>query len=91
MGNIYSEVGRFIKSKGESDTRNHDAAAARAIDILNITILILVKQKLPKVREVLCFKEQFLNIINDKHVSYDSIYSLNRYFMQFATAARLKR
>jgi hypothetical protein len=91
MGNIYSEVGRSIKSKDQADTRNHDEAVFRAIDLFNATILVLAKQKSPKAREVSRSKEQFLDIITNKNASSESIQSIDRYFMQFAVAARLKR
>jgi hypothetical protein len=91
MGNIYSEVGRSIKTKDQSDTRNHDEAVARAIDLFNATLLVLAKQKSPKAREVSRSKEQFLEIITNKKASPESIQSIDRYFMQFAVAARLKK
>lgn len=91
MGNIYSEVGRSFKTKGQINTQNHDEALARAIDLFDATILALSKSKSPKAREVSRSKEQFLTIIFDQNASAQSIQSLDRYFMQFAVAARLNR
>jgi hypothetical protein len=91
MGNIYSEVGRSFKTQAQADTTNHDEALARAIDLFDATILALSKTKSPKAREVSRSKEQFLTIVSDKNASQQSIQSLDRYFMQFAIAARLNR
>jgi hypothetical protein len=91
MGNIYSEVGRSFKTQGSADTQSHNQAVARAIDLFNVTILVLAKIKSPKAKEVSRSKEQFLTLVLDKDAPQQSIQSLDRYFMQFAVAARLKR
>ena len=91
MGNIYSEVGRSFKTRGQDDKVAHDAAIARAIDLFDATIQSQIAAKSPKAREVLRAKEQFLATVTDSHVSQASISSLDRYFMQFAVAARLNR
>ena len=91
MGNIYSEVGRSFKTRGQADTKTHEEALARAIDLFDATILALVKIKSPKVREVARAKEQFLGCIYDAPMSPKDMQSLDRYFLQFAVAARLNR
>jgi hypothetical protein len=91
MGNIYSEVGRSFKTQGLADTKSHDQALARAIDLFDATILALSITKSPKAKEVSRSKEQFLTLVLDKNASQQSIQSLDRYFMQFAVAARLNR
>ncbi|HUC95700.1 MAG TPA: hypothetical protein VMR76_01945 [Candidatus Saccharimonadia bacterium] len=88
MGNIYSEVGRSFKSK---DQKDHDAAVTRAIDLFDSTVKGLVKQRSPRAKEVLRAKEQFLAIVSDSNSTKESIESLDRYFMQFAIAARINR
>ena len=91
MGNIYSEVGRSFKTSGQADKATHDAAVARAIDLFDATIQSQIAAKSPKAREVLRAKEEFLATIMDSTASQESIDSLDRYFMQFAIAARLNR
>lgn len=91
MGNIYSEVGRSFKTRDDADSKNHDEALSRAIDLFDATILALSKIKSPKAREVSRSKEEFLTTIMNKDASQQSIQSLDRYFMQFAIAARLNR
>jgi hypothetical protein len=91
MGNIYSEVGRSIKTRSDIDLKDHTESLARAINLFDATILALSTAKSPKIKEVLRSKEQFLEVIRDKNASQDSLQSLDRYFMQFAIAARLKR
>ena len=91
MGNIYSEVGRSFSAKSCNNIADRDAAIYRAIDLFNATIDSQIAAKSPKSREILRSKEQFLDIINDDDATSDSIQSLDRYFMQFAIAARLKR
>lgn len=91
MGNIYSEVGRSFKTREQTDTTNHDEALARAIDLFDATILALIRKKSPKAREVARSKEQFLTVLLDNNASQQTIQSLDRYFMQFAIAARLNR
>ena len=88
MGNIYSEVGRSFKTN--TDVATHNAAVARAIDLFDVTIQAQVAAKSPKAREVTRAKEQFLEVVTGSK-SPDSMSSLDRYFMQFAVAARLQR
>lgn len=91
MGNIYSEVGRSLKTKNDLDSHDHTEAITRAIDLFDATIACLVKIKSPKAKEVLRSKEQFLDIATNKDATLEAIQSLDRYFMQFAVAARLHR
>lgn len=91
MGNIYSEVGRSFKNRGLANKKDHDEAVARAIDLFDATIQALNDKRSPKAKEVLRAKEQFLAIVKDSKASQSSIQSLDRYFMQFAIAARLNR
>jgi hypothetical protein len=91
MGNIYSEVGRSFKSMNNIKSEEHQAAVARAIDLFDATVEVLVQKKSPKVREVLRAKEVYLDLVNNRHASPRAIRDLDRYFMQFAHAARLTR
>lgn len=91
MGNIYSEVGRSFKAKEQGDTIGSQAAMSRAINLFDATVNSLVANKSPRVKEVLRAKEQYLATINNMNADLTSIQSLDRYFMQFAIAARLNR
>lgn len=87
MGNIYSEVGRSFKHQADPN----NLAIARALELFDATISAQTKAKSPKAKEVARSKEQFLAIVNDSNASQQAIQSLDRYFMQFAVAARLTR
>ena len=89
MGNIYSEVGRSFKAKVQGDKTSSQSAMSRAIDLFDATVNSLVANKSPRVKEVLRAKEQYLATINNMNADLTSIQSLDRYFMQFAIAARL--
>lgn len=91
MGNIYSEVGRSFKTKSQSSSQDHQEAVSRAIDLFDATIRILIAKKSPQAKEVLRAKEQFLDLVFDDKQSLESVQSLERYFLQFALAARLNR
>lgn len=91
MGNIYSEVGRSFKTQGQDNSSDHDAAVTRAIELFDVTVELLTDIKSPKAREVLRAKEQFLEVVMNTRATQESIQSLDRYFMQFAIAARLNR
>ena len=90
MANIYSEVGRTILAKNSGDDQKFEAALSRALDLFEATIEILNKQKSPRTREVLLAKYQFLSLFFAKRRQEDQV-SLERYFRQFAIAARISR
>lgn len=90
MGNIHSEVGRAFNAKRQGNKSDTQAAVFRAIDLFDATASSLIAKKSPKTKEVLRAKEQFLeHIYSDK--DEESAQSLDRYFAQFALAARLHR
>ena len=86
MGNIYSEVGRTFTSSGT----NRIQAMSRAIDLFDATADSLAKLKSPKLKEVLRAKEEYLRIANAHYLDQTDIQGLDRYFMHFAVAARLR-
>ena len=91
MGNIYSEVGRSFKTQGQIDSIDHQEAVSRAIDLFDASIRILIARRSPKAKEVLRAKEQFLDLALNEKAASEDMQSLDRYFMQFAMAARLNR
>lgn len=90
MGNIYSEVGRSLKAKERGEADDLRQAVTRAIDLFDVTAGSLVSQGSPKSKEVLRAKEEFLSVIYGP-ASAEKARSLDRYFMQFAVAARINR
>lgn len=87
MGNIYSEVGRSFAAKKSHDQDRAEAAKSRAIDLFDATAKSLAKQSSPKLKELLRAKEQYLEALDADSSGAD----IDRYFMQFALAARLHR
>jgi len=91
MGNIYSEVGRSFKTQRQGNSKDHEEAVRRTIVLCDATIHDLIGKKSPKAKEVLRAKEQFVDLAFNSHATVESMQSLERYFMQFALAARLNR
>jgi len=89
MGNIYSEVGRSIIAKQQSKQQDCDYAVVRALDLFDATVDDLIRQKSPRAREVLRAKDEYLHSIYDQHTEPNAFTDIDRYFMQFAIAARL--
>ena len=91
IGNISSEVGRSFNAKRRNDDVDCSQAVIRAIDLFDATISVLITNKSPKSKEVLRAKEVYLTaIFSDKEQAKEN-QSLERYFMQFAIAARISR
>ena len=90
MGNIYSEVGRAVSAKRSGDKVKFENALSRAIDLFDITIDVLNSQRSPRMREVLLAKYQFLSLFFAK-TRTENPETLDKYFRQFAVAARLHR
>lgn len=91
MGNIGSEVGRSITAKRRGDDEAFDGALDRALDLFNATAEVLVEQHSPRVREVLRARDQYLQLFYGDTDSFDDAPALEKYFMQFAIAARSQR
>lgn len=91
MGNIYSEVGRSFKTQGQENSVDHQQAVSRAIDLFDTSIRVLIAKKSPRAKEVLRAKEQFLELALNNSPRSESLESLDKYFRQFAIAARLHR
>jgi hypothetical protein len=67
-----------------------NGAIDRAIDLFDATAEAWASKGSPRTREILRAKEQFLTLFFDETNDMDAE-SLERYFMQFALAARLTR
>ena len=90
MGNIGSEVGRAISAARRDDSTAANAAISRALDLFDATENDLVKsKKSSRLREVLRARDQFLSLFfADNFADADNI---EKYFMNFAIAARSNR
>jgi hypothetical protein len=86
MGNIGSEVGRALVAKHAGKTERSMSAFYRGIDLINATVEAWVSRgKSP--RELLIAREQFAQSI----LTENEDATLEKYFMQFALAARANR
>ena len=83
MGNISSEVGRAIKSR--ENLQRRDGAIDRALNLFAATALC---HKGLRLREVLRARNEFLRLFFDNSMDFSEI---ERYFHQFALAARRNR
>ncbi|HEU0266780.1 MAG TPA: hypothetical protein VFQ70_04080 [Candidatus Saccharimonadaceae bacterium] len=83
LGNIGSEVGRALKAKRDGNEKRMTSAFYRGMDLINATIDSFVKRgKSPY--ELLIAREQFAKSI----LTDDIDVTLEKYFMDFAVAAR---
>jgi hypothetical protein len=89
MGNIGSEVGRAIAAKRRDDVQQLDGALNRALDLFDATQETLAAAGSPRLREVLRARDQFLSLFFADTFADDAD-NIERYFMQFATAARVR-
>jgi len=89
MGNIGSEVGRAISAGKRGDMTSRDNAISRAIDLFDLTVEDLADRKSPRLCEVLRAKDQFLGLFFDDN--FADAAGVEKYFMQFAFAARIAR
>jgi hypothetical protein len=87
MGNISSEVGRSFKYLQSDDKKMAEDALTRAIDLLDATSSGLAKKHSYRAKEVLRAKEEYLHAFYKKKDSA----GIERYFNQFAVAARIGR
>ena len=87
MGNIGSEVGRAIRARRNGREERINGAISRALDLFSATTEQLVNEKSPQLREVLRARNEFLRLFYDDTFE-DEAESIERYFTQFAIAAR---
>ena len=63
----------------------------RALDLFDATVASLLGSNSNRVREVLRAKEQYLQILLNENEPPEAEASIEKYFAQFAIAARLNR
>jgi len=91
MGNIYSEVGRSLIAKKSGRVNEFDESIVRALDLFDATTESLVDRKSIRLKEILRAKDQFLTVAYDDNASTKDMDSIDKYFLQFAIAARINR
>ncbi len=91
MGNIYSEISRSFKAKRDNNKEYEILSVIRAIELFDATVETLIKKKSIRAKEVLRSKDQFIsNLFSEKFNDKDAL-ELEKYFMQFAIAARVRK
>lgn len=84
MGNIGSEVGRALTAKRQGKTSRMYGAFYRGIDLINATIVAWAQKNDGRYKELLRARELFAqSILTDLEDP-----SIEKYFMDFAMAAR---
>lgn len=86
LGNIGAEVGRALTAKHAGNTNRMQSAFWRGMDLLNATIDAWAERGEVALPELLIAREQFANSI----LSNTEDPTLEKYFMDFAVAARLR-
>lgn len=88
LGNIGSEVGRAAKWRGQ-DEENFRQAAWRALELFDLTIRDVRWRG--RLKEILRAREFFCGALLGGDTYKTTLSDLDRYFFQYAAAARLKK
>lgn len=91
MGNAGAEVGRAINATRAGKEERVAGAIDRAVDLIDATIEVLLAQgpqSSHRVKEVLRARDEFLRLFFDGTFDTDAD-AIERYFTQFAYAARM--
>jgi len=87
MGNIGSEVGRALRARAAGDTQREERALDRALELFGFTAAD-PRRHGSQLREVLRAREVVSDYFIGGNTYHSEPESLDRYFMQFAIAAR---
>ncbi len=85
LGNVGSEVGRAAKWQGK-DEKNFQGAVERALELFDLTLAD--PRWRGRLREITRVRSLFLDAIYGKNEYQTDLSDLDRYFSQFALAAR---
>lgn len=85
MGNIGSEVGRAMRAQGKDDNTFH-SAVGRALELFDLTLADPRHSK--RLKEIARAREVFCAATLGDGVYHTTLADLDRYFFQFAFAAR---
>lgn len=87
LGNVGSEVDRAIRAHAQGKRDRFERALDRALELFDLTATD-PRWKLHQRREILRAREQFCRVFFDETAETDLPTYLNKYFLQFAVAAR---
>ncbi|OHB10865.1 MAG: hypothetical protein A3H60_01925 [Candidatus Zambryskibacteria bacterium RIFCSPLOWO2_02_FULL_44_12b] len=87
MGNIGSEVGRAAQAQKE-DSESFSGAATRTLELFDLTLRD--ERWLGRLREIGRVREIFCDIVFGEQKYKTTLTDLEKYFMNFAVAARLQ-
>lgn len=91
LGNVGSEVGRALKRRQEADADRFGFAFDRALKLLDLTAGDQRWKHSPKLREILRAREVLCDFLCGGNQYGSTPDALERYFSQFAYAARKDR
>lgn len=89
LGNVGSEVDRAIRAHANGRVDRFERALDRALELFDLTATD-PRWPLHRRREILRAREQFCRVFYDDTAEPDLGTYLTKYFLQFATAARLR-
>jgi len=89
LANVGSEVERAIRAHAAGEESRFSNALARALTLFDLTATD-ARWSGPRRREVLRAREEFCRLFFDPDVWPDSAPGLQRYFLAFAMAARMR-
>jgi hypothetical protein len=90
LANVGSEVDRAIRAHAAGRTSRFDLALERALELFDYTAAD-DRWRGHRCREILRAREEFCRLFFDDDVPPESGAGLQRYFLQFATAAARQR
>lgn len=88
LGNIGSEVSRAMNWKNKDD-ETYRLAVWRALELFDLTIAD--PRWRHRLKEIIRAREFFIDALDGGKTYHTTLEDLNRYFLQFAIAARIKR
>jgi len=88
LGNIGSEIGRGVRSKGKDEIKFQNAVA-RALELFDLTLADPRwrgrKTEIARAREVFC------DAVSGGTIYHSTLQDIDRYFLPFAVAARREK
>lgn len=90
LGNVGSEVNRAIRARARNDTPRFEGAFVRALELLDLTLADR-RWSFPRLREIARAREVVCDFLVGDNDYGSTAESLDRYFLQFALAARRTR
>lgn len=91
MGNIGSEIGRAVKRKQRGESTEADKAVERALELFDLTMSDSRWLKTRRLREIARAREVACDLFFGDNIYGSTFESLEKYFYQFAVAARINK